>query len=76
MGVIAPRSHCPGEDGHPLPGDRRHPVQRENSIVSQPVSLTGSAFSFSARQGRFVCSSERGSLPTVVRRAPPVGVLA
>ena len=47
MGVMAPRSHCPGEDGNPLRGDGRHPVQRETSIVSQPVRLTGSGFSAS-----------------------------
>jgi hypothetical protein len=35
MGVMAPRSSCPGEEATPLRGDSRHPVQRKLKTLSQ-----------------------------------------
>jgi hypothetical protein len=56
MGVMAPRSSCLGEDGRPLQGFGRHPVQRETKILSQ-VGPHAGAFLPLWRRGWFRRSS-------------------
>lgn len=66
MGVMAPRSSCPGEDANPLQGAGRHPVQHETKtfILSHLYAWLVRSLSFSpALRARQVASSGSVSLP-------------